>query len=295
MSVQSPQLPKYRPPAGGMPPFISADPSQIENQAVAMDRQAYALSDADFRQRYPQLYNTQQNFLGNLNQQMTGGIAPQMQNVWATSGAGNAVRSTGGWSLGAGTAGMANVARNLGLSQMGYQNQLLNQFNLANDTFRPRTFGLTGGDAAQIELANIAGRNNWNQTDFAFKVQESQYEEGLAAQQAVLNANARNAETANWVGLGSSLASLLVSGVSNAAGAGAFGCWVARAVYGANNPRWLVFRQWLLTRGPAWLRWLYGAYGERFANWIKDKPRCRAWLRAWMERLIVEQLYAKFR
>jgi len=31
-------------------------------------------------------------------------------------------------------------------------------------------------------------------------------------------------------------------------------CWVAREVYGADNPRWLEFRTWLLTQAPAWFR-----------------------------------------
>jgi len=60
-------------------------------------------------------------------------------------------------------------------------------------------------------------------------------------------------------------------------------CWVARAVYGAHNPRWLVFRFWLLQRAPAWFRWLYLRYGARVAAWLGDKPRVKAVVRRWME------------
>ena len=60
-------------------------------------------------------------------------------------------------------------------------------------------------------------------------------------------------------------------------------CWVARAVYGARNPRWLVFRFWLLRRAPAWFRALYLRHGESFAAWVADKPRLRAVIRRWMD------------
>jgi hypothetical protein len=271
MGMKAPQLPKYQPPAGGMPAFIKTDPQAIESQAVSMDKQAYGLSDADFRQRYPQLYNAQQTFMGNLNTQMSGGIAPQLQNVWTTAGLGNALRSTGNWSLGSGTTGMANVARNLGLDQMQYQNQLLNQFNMANDTFRPRTFGISGADAAQIALANIAGQNNWNQADFAYKVQQAQYEAGQGAQQATLGANAQNATTSNIVGGASSLLSV--------AAIAAF-CWVAREAYGVYDPRWKIFRHWMLYSSPGILRRSYGRWGATWARWLSSfislKPAVRA-------------------
>ena len=167
-----------------------------------MDQAAYGLSDADFKARYPSLYNSQNTFLGNLNSEMSGNINPQMENVWTRAGLGNAVGSTGNWSLGTGTTGMANVARNLGIDQMGYYNNILNQFQNANDTFKPRTFGLSGGDTANIALSNIAGQNNANAQAYAYKVQNAQYGTSLAAQQAVAGANAQNSTTGNLIGGG---------------------------------------------------------------------------------------------
>lgn len=61
-------------------------------------------------------------------------------------------------------------------------------------------------------------------------------------------------------------------------------CWVAREVYGVDNPDWLRFRSWLLTKAPAPFRALYIAHGERFARWISDKPRVKTLIRAWMDR-----------
>ena len=49
-------------------------------------------------------------------------------------------------------------------------------------------------------------------------------------------------------------------------------CWVAREVYGKNNPEWTIFRAWLLTEAPEWLLDLYTEEGERFAEFISDKP-----------------------
>jgi hypothetical protein len=68
-------------------------------------------------------------------------------------------------------------------------------------------------------------------------------------------------------------------------GGGGF-CWVAREVYGDDNPRWLLFRAWLKTEAPTWLHDLYASRGEAFAAWIKDKPAAKAVVRALMDTAI---------
>jgi len=50
------------------------------------------------------------------------------------------------------------------------------------------------------------------------------------------------------------------------------GCWVAREVYGNGDPRWYIFRMWLLYKAPKWLKNLYEEYGEDYAKFIKKKP-----------------------
>lgn len=83
-----------------------------------------------------------------------------------------------------------------------------------------------------------------------------------------------------------------IQGVGNAAGAyaaykGAQGaCWVARAVYGEHNPKWIVFREWLLTEAPGLLRRAYLRHGERFAAYIADKPVIKAAIRRMMDRVV---------
>jgi len=60
-------------------------------------------------------------------------------------------------------------------------------------------------------------------------------------------------------------------------------CWVAREVYGENNPRWVEFRTWLLTRSPNWFHDLYIKYGPRFAQFISNKPKMKRAIRLWMD------------
>lgn len=77
-------------------------------------------------------------------------------------------------------------------------------------------------------------------------------------------------------------------GAVGSIGKGLAMCWVAREVYGAQNPMWLVFRHWVLFFSPFWFKSIYLNYGERFANFIKDKPRLKARIRAWMDTKIKE-------
>jgi hypothetical protein len=87
----------------------------------------------------------------------------------------------------------------------------------------------------------------------------------LGAQVASANANA--AKTAGiFQGIGS-----------------AIGCWVAREVYGEQNPAWVVFRHWMIHQSPIWFRNLYIKHGEAFAAFIKNKPMLKNVIRRWMD------------
>lgn len=67
-------------------------------------------------------------------------------------------------------------------------------------------------------------------------------------------------------------------------------CWVARAVYGEDNPRWLAFRAWLFEDAPAWLRAVYLRYGSRFAPVVQRRPWLADALRPLMDRAIAGRL-----
>jgi len=67
-----------------------------------------------------------------------------------------------------------------------------------------------------------------------------------------------------------------------ATGGTGFFCWVAREVYGIENPQWLEFREWMLDDSPRWFLNLYIKYGERIAKFISNKPRVKSIIRKWM-------------
>lgn len=70
------------------------------------------------------------------------------------------------------------------------------------------------------------------------------------------------------------------------AGATAVGalCWVAREVYGEDDPRWTQFRHWLLTAAPKWLLKAYATHGEAVARVVKRVPILKGILRPLMDR-----------
>ncbi len=66
-------------------------------------------------------------------------------------------------------------------------------------------------------------------------------------------------------------------------------CWVARAVYGADDPHWRQFRAWLLADAPIWFRTLYIRHGERFAGWLAGRTRVKSAIRRWMDQRIAHR------
>lgn len=121
-------------------------------------------------------------------------------------------------------------------------------------------------------------------------VQESQNAFDIAG----YNANAHNAASISSANNKAAVTGSIFGAVGSAAGGLGGGflagrsnpCWVAREIYGVQNPRWLLFRSWLMTSAPGWFRRLYIAYGERFAQWIQGKDRIKNQIRKWMDRKI---------
>ena len=97
------------------------------------------------------------------------------------------------------------------------------------------------------------------------------------------NVSANASRNAGLMGGLGALGGGLAQGVGAAGSVGAFFCWVAREVYGPTNPAWLQFREWMFTESPNWFFKLYAEYGERFANWISNKPRIKSIIRKWMD------------
>jgi hypothetical protein len=115
----------------------------------------------------------------------------------------------------------------------------------------------------------------------------SQGAEFMANQSAALNnynANVYSAQQQRKAGMFGGI----MGAVGTIGGAALLGCWVAREVYGVHSPKWMVFRHWMLFLSPFWFRAIYLNFGERFAKFIKNKPRLKARIRAWMDTKIRE-------
>ena len=60
-------------------------------------------------------------------------------------------------------------------------------------------------------------------------------------------------------------------------------CWVAREVYGEDNPKWLQFRDWVVGVSPDWFFNLYSKHGEKVAEKVKRNPWTKKVLRPLMD------------
>jgi hypothetical protein len=78
----------------------------------------------------------------------------------------------------------------------------------------------------------------------------------------------------------------MLQGAGSVASIAKLFCWVAREVYGENNPQWLVFKSWLEYRAPKWFFYLYAKYGKQFAKFISNKPRLKNIVRKWMDKRV---------
>ena len=116
---------------------------------------------------------------------------------------------------------------------------------------------------------------------------ESQYAGSLHNQnlQAEVGYNIARANAKNQIlgaGIGA-MGTMLAPGFGKG---GAFGCWVAREVFGETNPQWVQFFIWKENHGPKWFKGIYDKFGERFAAFISDKPRIKRFVKWMMERVL---------
>lgn len=273
MGGSAPSIPEYEMPK--MPKFKPADIGQLSDQSIKYDREAYALSDADFDQRFPELNEAYGLLRDRTLNDMKGGDLPQsIHNELLRSGITSSLGAFGGSSIAPGSAQEAAVARNLGIGVMDYQNQMRKRQNegiaMTSQLFQPRTFGFGGEGALQLSLANLAGQNNWNQANYASQVQAGQFNSGIAAQ----NQNAKIQSGNNTMGA--------IGSAASAAAVAAVACWVAREVYGPINPKWKQFRRWLFTKAPKrFARW-YLRNGKAVAERISSRPIIKSIIRSGM-------------
>ena len=95
-------------------------------------------------------------------------------------------------------------------------------------------------------------------------------------------AQADQAQAANR----SNITAGFINAAGSVAGSAIVACWVAREVFGIQNPMWLLFRDWMLHTSPSWFRNTYIKYGSRFARFISNKPRIKSLIRKWMTKIV---------
>lgn len=101
----------------------------------------------------------------------------------------------------------------------------------------------------------------------------SQLQGQLASAQQANNLNETNLQInkkdwADYLGQVTSAVGNLTSSAGSIAG---IVCWIARRVYGENNPRWMLFRHYLFNKAPDKFKAFYLKYGEKLAAKLSDK------------------------
>jgi hypothetical protein len=134
--------------------------------------------------------------------------------------------------------------------------------NLISGTFNP-----LGSYPADVYGTNV-------NADLATMISDKNYAAAIESAR-LAGAAGRNAATTSAVGqVGSAALPFILTSLF---------CWIAREVYGVDNPKWLKFRTWMFTQAPSWFfRW-YMDNGERFADWLRRNPWMKPAIRFWMD------------
>jgi hypothetical protein len=177
----------------------------------------------------------------------------------------------------------ARLLQNMGIAQnVVGQNQA--QTGLINSN-NASLFGLANN---MTTASNAYARNQFDPFNaYGQDLANTNYNAGQARtianqnQSTALQIANMNAAAAKQGGILSGIGSLI--GGSN----GIF-CWAARAVFGEDNPKWLLFREWMLTKAPNEVFSYYLMHGEELAERVKASPELRAELLPLMENCILE-------
>lgn len=172
-AAQDNQLPEFKPPP--MPKYVPFDFAGVNKQAIDEDRAAYARSDRDFAARHPGVLGAEKIFEGSVlkDQQGDSELMPEVQNQFLRAGIQSALQSFGanGANLEPGSAGEANVARNLGIDILKLQDRnrqnRQQSLQLAEGIFPRREFGMNGKDFALTALQDAVNQNQFNQANYA--------------------------------------------------------------------------------------------------------------------------------
>ncbi len=179
------------------PKFRPTNWEGIQKDAVQEDTAFYNRSDKDFKKRHGATAEGEKLFEAQTLKDQKGEneLLPAVQNEFMRAGITDTLGSLGDstGTLAPGSAGEAAVARNLGTSILGFQDRNRNNrqtsLAMAETLFPHREIGMSGKDVAGIQVADSMSINNWNQADYANKVQQEQFNYRIGQE------NARGAQT----------------------------------------------------------------------------------------------------
>jgi hypothetical protein len=203
----------------------------------------------------------------------------------------------------------AAQSRGLNFSRQGGDLEVLNSYRIGQERLKQRQATALSALQSGMSMQEIGAKNFLNPTmqsgvgfttpgmmagiegsygtlGSQFLQPESQYLANIRAnriQQENANASASAQRSAG-------MASGIGSAVGSAITAFALLCWVAREVYGKEDIRWTIFRQWLYTEAPEWLFKLYAKHGEKFAEYISDKPFIKRIVKCAMDLIVTPRL-----
>ena len=160
-----------------------------------------------------------------------------------------------------------------------------------------------GLQGAQFRLGAAGQMGNLGQQAFGTSqaIQQQQMQQGLmqqGLQQQLIDA--ARGQYAGYTGapqqsLGLPLAALgatpvpqsttntMKPGLFNYLQLGASLCWVAREIYGEDDPKWLQFREWVIGYSPDWFYKAYSKYGEKVAKVVAKVPALKLVIRPFMD------------
>jgi hypothetical protein len=142
---------------------------------------------------------------------------------------------------------------------------------------QPILQGQTGASQQMgVNMSQLAGPQYFNpesQTGMGSIYGAYNAQMNLAGAQAQANA-AKQAGKSSMLG---SIGGGLLTGAALAL------CWVAREVYGTENPKWTQFRDWMLANASDDFVDTYIQHGPKIAEFISDKPELKNMIRSWMD------------
>ncbi len=207
----------------------------------------------------------------NLSSQLAGQIN---HDVAAAIGSSSVAKGFGlGIGGGAGI-GRNLVARDLGLTSMGIQQQgFQNLMNWSQATKAPQmdVTSMFLSPAARLEFAQKQAEDQWNQQWLSSQISAAPHPAGAYSMELLMSA---------------------VKAFAGMAGA-AKGCWVAREIYGESNPLWRMFQEWLLRDSPKWIKSVYLTFGPMAARIVAAFPFLKLTIKPWMDGVIWRKYGAK--